>query len=99
MRISDWSSDVCSSDLEIAAKGRIAGKRRHLCVAPAMRGEKGGRMVGRYHRSGHRASQEGGTDAVTARAAPPPDIVSRSGERRVGKEGVNTCRYRRSEYT
>src|SRR3546814_6380101 len=88
MRISDWSSDVCSSDLEIAAKGRIAGKRRHLCVAPAMRGEKGGRMVGRNHRSGHRASQAGGTDAVKARAAPPPEIVSAS-----------ACGHRSEEHT
>src|SRR3546814_14075905 len=36
MRISDWSSDVCSSDLEIEAEGRGGGRPQH-CVARAAR--------------------------------------------------------------
>src|SRR3546814_16492227 len=30
MRISDWSSDVCSSDLAVIDKDRAAGRRKHV---------------------------------------------------------------------
>src|SRR3546814_3820586 len=36
MRISDWSSDVCSSDLG-GNKGGVAGRQRHLQPASARR--------------------------------------------------------------
>ena len=39
---------------------------------------KGGRMVGRNHRSGHRVSQAGGTVAVKTRASPLPEMTSAS---------------------
>src|SRR3546814_10904194 len=35
MRISDWSSDVCSSDLRIAAEGRQRGPKRKAHAQPA----------------------------------------------------------------
>src|SRR3546814_3237586 len=36
MRISDWSSDVCSSDLAAARSGDLAGVRRKLMLAIAV---------------------------------------------------------------
>src|SRR3546814_14020370 len=85
MRISDWSSDVCSSDLTLAPPG--AGHR------PGAR--QGGRPVhdlhvveapGRARRLPRRA------DAGLSRPG------RRSEERRVGKECVSTCRSRWSPY-
>src|SRR3546814_14290405 len=85
MRSSDWSSDVCSSDLEdeaaIIGDDRIdhggAGKRQ-----AALLDDLGiARLVGVVHHH---------DDAIDAR---------RSEERRVGKECVGTCRSRRSLYT
>src|SRR3546814_2181772 len=93
MRISDWSSDVCSSDLacydstaedidvDRLLQGYLRLLRRH-----------GGKLV---------------TDArVTAierrggvwRLSTPHGDFERSEERRVGKECVSTCRSRWSPY-
>src|SRR3546814_14142802 len=90
MRISDWGSDVCSSDLvegRIAALARahslLASNRwngvelRHLLeeeLAPYLTGQE------------QRLSLTG------------PSLLMRSEERRVGKECVSTCRSRWSPY-
>src|SRR3546814_9105884 len=88
MRISDWSSDVCSSDLDGSARpdtadGRIAGAGR----AHRLRAAKAAPAVA--------AEQSGGT---SRRQAPLFRHVAwarrRSEERRVGKECVSTCRSR-----
>src|SRR3546814_17244519 len=97
MRISDWSSDVCSSDLA----GRPAGDLR-------LSGRGGGRHGGacpRSHRYGKdlqfRLPSGGafGTAEVGSRDGRrrPPVFdgggqASRSEESRVGKEGVRKCR-------
>src|SRR3546814_8378965 len=79
MRISDWSSDVCSSDLgavpylDLARTSQALGAEMEL----AMR---------RVVRSGHLIGGEG-----TARFE---GDFARSEERRVGKECVRTCRSR-----
>src|SRR3546814_1223650 len=85
MRISDWSSDVCSSDLRL--------------VADAGEGLGGRPVAGRLE---HAAQQHG--DIAEAHAGPLFDtrydavreigVRARSEERRVGKEGVSTCRSR-----
>src|SRR3546814_4336836 len=65
MRISDWSSDVCSSDLIVTFQLPIAFTTR------------------------------------TPRTWRPPlsyQLITRSEERRVGKECVSTCRSRWSPY-
>src|SRR3546814_8742665 len=74
MRISDWSSDVCSSDLEAEARLRayypadkINDARLRMANTPA-----GATLL--------------------------DNPVSRSEERRVGKECVSTCRSRWSPY-
>src|SRR3546814_3635846 len=86
MRISDWSSDVCSSDLLAAARKLLrwswaAGLRRPLL---------GARRAVRPHGQHHVVHVE-----VARREAPG---VGRSEERRVGKECVSTCRSRWSPY-
>src|SRR3546814_5802994 len=90
MRISDWSSDVCSSDL---GEGQ------------AVFAKEDGGMVGELARAAldHVIQKHGETiaDAAYARQAafasrPIPAI--RSEERRVGKECVSTCRSRWSPY-
>src|SRR3546814_4916143 len=83
MRISDWSSDVCSSDLDqgrseaplIGSHRREGQLDRTDGVALALVGDLGGAV-----------------HQVAERAA------SRSEERRVGKECVSTCRSRWSPY-
>src|SRR3546814_6893911 len=83
MRISDWSSDVCSSDLRggsDAERHRIQQFRRVL--QPRL--------------SGERLSL--GATAWGGAAAGYRNFGMRSEERRVGKECVSTCRSRWSPY-
>src|SRR3546814_14620912 len=90
MRISDWSSDVCSSDLEGAdhlAGGTLtqADQRlvhQHLAVGEANRHEA--RVLDEFSRRDH------------PNAA--PGSVDRSEERREGKESLRSCRSRWSSY-
>src|SRR3546814_12930535 len=88
MRISDWSSDVCSSDL---AGQRQQGLDRALAEA-ALAHDDGAVMV--LERAGDDLGGRGaaGVDQHDDRKA------VRSEERRVGKECVSTCRSRWSPY-
>src|SRR3546814_3824762 len=109
LRISDWSSDVCSSDLHGLPPGDRRQFGKHL------------RALGRLRRC-HRAADHPSLDAVEDRRHPEEvegdveaiagiesrpvraigrDIIrlaGRSEERRVGKECVSTCRSRWSPY-
>src|SRR3546814_7678738 len=88
VRISDWSSDVCSSDL--AAQCRSLWPARTRRFPPFLRC-----ALRRDRHSGHAARKRNQRIcARPVRADPPP----RSEERRVGKEGVSTCRSRWSPY-
>src|SRR3546814_21070938 len=96
MRISDWSSDVCSSDL-----GRHLRELRHHAVdvvlrpAIELRRQGVGAEVGGLDR--HRlALAEAAGDAQHLH--PVLEGQARSEERRVGKECVGTCRSRWSPY-
>src|SRR3546814_1549134 len=89
MRISDWSSDVCSSDLVF-----VAGV---LAVGYVGRGE-----IVRLWPPATKLYEELGVD-VAAGIPGVEGIVAglalaRSEERRVGKECVSTCRSRWSPY-
>src|SRR3546814_18844919 len=86
MRISDWSSDVCSSDL---LDQQLARRRLHRerAIAVGAGNEEG---VCR-HRAGDAAHCHGAVLRQVAR-------IGRSEERRVGKECVSTCRSRWSPY-
>src|SRR3546814_19525706 len=83
MRISDWSSDVCSSDLD----DRAAGRERARGVA-AGHGEGEREVAGRVD------GDDSERDLVAAQVGPGRGAGARSEERRVGKECVGTGRFR-----
>src|SRR3546814_2897072 len=89
MRISDWSSDVCSSDLSPDID--LARWEDIVRLIRVPEGEVTIAVVGKYtnlldaYKSLGEALTHGG-------------IANRSEERRVGKECVSTCRSRWSPY-
>src|SRR3546814_17457073 len=93
MRSSDWSSDVCSSDLR-KAKGFLAPWRCidaveaacSLSIAEGLKKER--EFFFECMDSPQRKAQ------ITAFFAEREAAKIRSEERRVGKEGVSTCRSR-----
>src|SRR3546814_19679731 len=99
MRISDWSSDVCSSDLGPPAM-RIA------VLEILARGEEGAgvaqvradRAVGRVELLVDDRSLAAEPEPVLAIAPVILDREDRSEERRVGNECVSPCRTRWSPY-
>src|SRR3546814_16124157 len=97
MRISDWSSDVCSSDLDFVEIRKAEAKpATRVVFAPA---QKNLRLQG---------SSEALRRTFGMRRLVAGDVVSTSGqqrvdrgrseERRVGEEGVITFSTRRSPY-
>src|SRR3546814_10986639 len=99
MRISDWSSDVCSSDLGVANPRGLHAERLgvdiHITLAD-----------GAPVRNLTEAVQNAHLDVEAVVAAPlaagyacltdEERDLGRSEERRVGKECVSTCTYRLS---
>src|SRR3546814_14581477 len=100
MRISDWSSDVCSSDLLLPTRefarrpfvwlNLISRNRGTLAYSPSFGYELCARRA-------ETASIEG-IDLSSWRVAGIGGDMIRSEERRVGKECVSTCRSRWSPY-
>src|SRR3546814_17529654 len=98
MRISDWSSDVCSSDL-----GRSQGKSARL---PPLLQQHGNRTIPHSMpfleltvpcRESEQPRYEHALEDVGALAVPMLAAhadTDRSDERRVGQEGVGTGKYR-----
>src|SRR3546814_2720766 len=90
MRISDWSSDVCSSDLAQGVIRRNPGlNAREQSSAPKAETRK------------NDPSHHDRKDACLASASQLRGVEHRevrSEERRVGKECVSTCRSRWSPY-
>src|SRR3546814_9234826 len=92
MRISDWSSDVCSSDLS-------GHPTRDRCPLRHRRGLEGRLDVVAVRRPAPPGGQAG--ELQPGRQRPDGGIggvEGRSEERRVGKECVSTCRSRWSPY-
>src|SRR3546814_19172744 len=90
MRISDWSSDVCSSDLALLhVDQRLLPQERQEFVGHELR----------CHRV-HLREVQVRADAREQLALRHRlrQVVVRSEERRVGKECVSTCRSRWSPY-
>src|SRR3546814_16426248 len=89
MRISDWSSDVCSSDLiypveGLQVHGDVEGQAMEAAAVAHADAERGN--LGAVDVDAGRA--------WLARALDVPFGQCRSEERRVGKECVSTCRAR-----
>src|SRR3546814_2233845 len=83
MRISDWSSDVCSSDLTIRVCSYVEQPKVQFAEL-----KLNGKSRPAPEPLGRRECHFVGIDKA----------VDRSEERRVGKECVNTCRSRWSPY-
>src|SRR3546814_20353442 len=110
MRISDWSSDVCSSDLSSSSSSPLAPPARRpmrFCAGRStwtlksdqkllclwnMKGEEIDRVC--RSRAYERYRDRCTNGPLCARRSPG----GRSEERRVGKEGVSTCRSRWLQY-
>src|SRR3546814_13693562 len=96
MRISDWSSDVCSSDLLVTIeRGVEAWLEEYAPDAVAIE-----RVFARSDVSTvmGTAQASGVAMVVAARRGVPIALHTRSEERRVGKECVSTCRSRWTPY-
>src|SRR3546814_13728233 len=104
MRISDWSSDVCSSDLKLCGLKEqlkiitLDGELEQLLVASVRADPTGAypldpalsqRILTALGEAARPLLADGTTFAV---------VTTRSEERRVGKECVSTCRSRGSPY-
>src|SRR3546814_3623473 len=93
MRISDWSSDVCSSDLAVMIAGDALGAMTFTGI-----------FVGGLNRQTYFANAACRVETffMTPELSKQDDSVLflplRSEERRVGKECVSTCRSRWSPY-
>src|SRR3546814_19770793 len=104
MRISDWSSDVCSSDLTEGVV--LSGDHILPTITPHISGlGSGADPLAEFFRSLEKVGAlEGVTLTLPAHGHPFPDLtgrakaIRRSEERRVGKECVSTCRSRWSTF-
>src|SRR3546814_16274674 len=98
MRISDWSSDVCSSDRTYHAAlehgkdafNRIGVNNLVAFVADILATRMIGELVGSVFFSGARVEAR----RVGIESGGTIHIAHRSAARRVGKECVSTCRSR-----
>src|SRR3546814_12527218 len=99
MRISDWSSDVCSSDLQTPENTLSAYSDNAAVVA----GYESQRFRPDPATGGYRAEAPvESAFCITVKTHNHPTAISpfagRSEERRVGNECVSTCRSRWSPY-
>src|SRR3546814_12984143 len=100
MRISDWSSDVCSSDLGLGDIARLPAKAAEIHAwleeNPQGEGESDGKYTARKVEA-FKSILEVRADGIgpaVAEALADFSHEPRSEERRVGKECVRTCRCR-----
>src|SRR3546814_12689455 len=105
MRISDWSSDVCSSDLEAEYKVEAKLEASPWDTARWIASEDAAAL--KAFQADHRgaaATDRDGAPVFMAKDAWEVGYVTqrhpaiRSEERRVGKECVSTCRSRWAPY-
>src|SRR3546814_17426027 len=105
MRISDWSSDVCSSDLNIANAATPHYKAQDIDFDKALalatkQGISADQAADRA--MGYRVPLQSSLDGNTVELSTEQTLFAenavqyrtRSEERRVGKECVSTCRFR-----
>src|SRR3546814_11854697 len=94
MRISDWSSDVCSSDLTLATLHAVHVRTPPRPDAPPGTPDAGGYGLGwgivDFPWSDRPLCASNGSNGLNLAKI----LVDSSEERRVGHEGVSTCRSR-----
>src|SRR3546814_13715250 len=100
MRISDWSSDVCSSDLLHRCFARIFHRIETSVAIHDAFTEAHANSVYWLSRFDHHQLniRFANVSTMTMPTMEMAMMVSRSEERRVGKECVSTCRSRWSRY-
>src|SRR3546814_2166931 len=109
MRISDWSSDVCSSDLagsKSAKAQKNAANQQAQQAADQIAEERRQYDTTRADYAPYRETGYKALDTLSSlygvnpngRTIDPTAALERSEERRVGKECVSTCRSRWSPY-
>src|SRR3546814_9642323 len=94
MRISDWSSDVCSSDLAavLGAVEDVGGGTTNDRPSGEPFGPTGPRSPSpRIHREGEQDDPGDGQDHANRQPITQAEGDTRSEERRVGKECGSTC--------
>src|SRR3546814_11946291 len=100
MRISDWSSDVCSSDLNDPETLLTVRVKKHVLGTPVADDE----LVYEEHDDSFYMGVDRSRDdqyiciGVESTVSSELRCAPRSEERRVGKECVSTCRSRWSPY-
>src|SRR3546814_14438259 len=96
MRISDWSSDVCSSDLagDRGSIGPVAQPSKQRPVERLEHDRSQRRPQQRRGEGPHHIDQRQRDRAEEQEKPSLVDDKRRSEERRGGKEGVRTCRSR-----
>src|SRR3546814_12551268 len=99
MRISDWSSDVCSSDLRRRDRRSVL-KDRQMDIRPISNDDDHRAAVDEIRAlwSAEAGSADEDRLDVLATLVDEYERKRRSEERRVGKECVSTCRCRWSSY-
>src|SRR3546814_13871377 len=98
MRISDWSSDVCSSDL-FAINGRQRqGGHRSFVIVLRLKSIYSGLGLDQITLAGMQDSFMHLSLITQRTIVYQVQLRNRSEERRVGKECVSTCRSRWSPY-
>src|SRR3546814_11613816 len=101
MRISDWSSDVCSSDLPEVAE-LVVDKLWRQFVSEQPDAAERRRLAALFRAAGYEMRPLLAALLASEAFWAPENrgrLVKRAEERRVGKEGVSTCRLRGSPYT
>src|SRR3546814_19877731 len=109
MRISDWSSDVCSSDLiETDSEGTEAPVEEEVVAETPGAGEVSDVEAVKPTPEPVRAEpveapslpseEKNGPSTSSGQTEHGKSVLARSEERRVGKECVGTCRSRWSPY-
>src|SRR3546814_5454167 len=91
VRIGDWSSEVCSSDLAAHPRRGGAPLQRHARADPPDRGQGADEAAAPVLGA---PAPPGVVTQQLKRADPAPRWARRSEERRVGKECVGPCRSR-----
>src|SRR3546814_5323829 len=100
LRISDWSSDVCSSDLEVVRFFILRAHYRSQLNYSDAHLDDARHSLSRMYTALKEVAPDGlpldmsEAHALRFAAALNDDFNTRSEERRVGKECVSTCRTR-----